>query len=191
MSKKYIHDWFDCNIPMFDRFLNVYKNKNTINFLEIGSFEGRSTCWLLDNILTSSSSTITCIDSWKGGWEHQILAMSEVESNFINNTKEYANKVIPIKSTSYNALLSIQNNIEYYDFVYIDGGHTMKDVLQDAILSFPLIKKGGIIAFDDYQWELQQPVHLRPEQGINAFVAAYSTELSTLYVGSQVWLKKN
>lgn len=188
--KEYIHDWVSANIPYFNTFLTKYQGLENINFLEIGSYEGRSTCWLLDNILTTKSSTITCIDSWQGGWEHDKNSMSEVEKRFINNTQEYKDKIITIKNTSYNALLTIQHNIEYYDFIYIDGGHTMKDVLQDAVLSFPLLKKGGTLAFDDYQWELKQPVSMRPEQGINAFATAYEKELNVLHTGSQVWVEK-
>ena len=40
-----------------------------------------------------------------------------------------------------------------YDFIYIDGGHSTVDVLEDAILSFRLAKPGAIIAFDDYLCE--------------------------------------
>jgi len=189
-TKDFEAPWFLNAEPLFKHFLSRFSKEKNLNFIEIGSFEGRGSCWLLENILTDTSCTLTCIDTWKGGYEHNKEYMSTVEKRFIHNTKEYKDKLITIKNTSYNALSSIQHNIEYYDFIYIDGGHTMKDVLQDAVLSFPLIKKGGIIAFDDYQWELQQPVYLRPEQGINAFVAAYQTEVTVLHAGGQVWLEK-
>lgn len=189
-TKDFEAPWFLDAEPLFKKFLSKYKGKKDLNFIEIGSYEGRGTCWLLDNILTSSSATITCLDTWQGGYEHNKNYMSIVEERFINNTKEHLGKLKIIKDTSYNGLLKLQNNIEYYDFIYIDGGHTMKDVLQDAILSFPLIKKGGIIAFDDYQWSLNEPVHMRPQQGVNAFVTAYQAELNVLYLGHQVWLEK-
>jgi predicted O-methyltransferase YrrM len=39
---------------------------------------------------------------------------------------------------------------EYFEFIYIDGSHQAPDVISDAILSFHLLKSGGVIAFDDY-----------------------------------------
>ena len=38
--------------------------------LEIGSFEGRSAIWLLENILTHSNSHLTCVDTFEGSMEH-------------------------------------------------------------------------------------------------------------------------
>jgi predicted O-methyltransferase YrrM len=40
----------------------------------------------------------------------------------------------------------------YFDFIYIDGSHQAPDVLVDAILSFKLLRVGGLIVFDDYLW---------------------------------------
>lgn len=39
-----------------------------------------------------------------------------------------------------------------FDLVYIDGSHYSHDVLSDAVLSFPLLKVGGHMLFDDYLW---------------------------------------
>ena len=38
------------------------------------------------------------------------------------------------------------------DFIYVDGSHQAHDVLCDAILSFKLLRVGGIVCFDDYLW---------------------------------------
>jgi len=45
-----------------------------------------------------------------------------------------------------------------FDFIYIDGDHSTKAVLEDFTLSFPLLKPNGIMVFDDYNWT---PRHLR------------------------------
>ncbi len=39
-------------------------NKEEFHILEIGSYEGKSTTWFLDNLLLSKDSTITCVDPW-------------------------------------------------------------------------------------------------------------------------------
>ena len=41
------------------------------------------------------------------------------------------------------------NNIENFDLIYIDGSHRAADVLFDAIESYNILKKDGILFFDD------------------------------------------
>lgn len=187
-EKKYTNNWFDNQITNFD-LLTEYKDK-PVNFLEIGSWEGRSTCWMLDNILTDKNSTITCIDSWGGGWEHSDHSMNEVENRFLSNTKEYSHKIQIIKSESKSALLSIQNKKNHYDFIYIDGGHTMLNVLEDCILSFDLLKSGGIMAFDDYLWGSGVSEHLLPKKAIECLLFALQDKITIIKINYQVWIRK-
>ena len=42
--------------------------------------------------------------------------------------------------------------LETYDIIYIDGSHATSDVLEDAVLSYRLLKPGGLLIFDDYHW---------------------------------------
>ena len=42
-----------------------------------------------------------------------------------------------------------------FDFIYIDGSHYSKDVLEDAILAWRLTKPGGVIIFDDFNWTVE------------------------------------
>lgn len=188
-GKEYTNNWFDNSEHFFKNCLAEFKDKD-VKFLEVGSWEGRATCWMLDNILTSKNSIITCIDSWQGGWEHSEDDMFEVERKFLSNTSEYSNKVEAIKSLSKEGLISIQDRSKYYDFIYIDGGHTMLDVMRDGILSIDLLKSGGIIAFDDYGWGQDQPQHLVPKVGIDALVMALQDEFDVLASGYQIWMKK-
>lgn len=64
------------------------------------------------------------------------------------------------------------------DFIYVDGSHTAKDVLADAVQSWPLLVKGGIMLFDDYQWQhyADNPA-LNPKMGIDAFIGCYFSEM--------------
>ena len=41
-----------------------------------------------------------------------------------------------------------------FDLAYIDGSHMAADVYRDAALTWPLMKSGGVILFDDYEWDL-------------------------------------
>ena len=61
----------------------------------------------------------------------------------------------------------------------------------DAELSFPLLKPGGIMAFDDYTWGKDLPSELAPAMGIDLFLSRHEGEYKTLAVNEQVWIQKN
>jgi predicted O-methyltransferase YrrM len=76
-----------------------------------------------------------------------------------------------------------------YDIIYIDGDHHSHSVLEDAILSWPLLKKGGIMIFDDYMWNDIKSID-SPHIGINSFITCYRGMLDILHVGYQVFIRK-
>ena len=41
-----------------------------------------------------------------------------------------------------------------FDLVYIDGSHSAKDVLLDSLLAWRLLRPGGAMIWDDYEWAL-------------------------------------
>ena len=59
MEKKFTSDWFSHNDFKWNIYLEKFKNKPCVDFLEIGSYEGMSCLWLLENILTHEKSKIT------------------------------------------------------------------------------------------------------------------------------------
>ena len=166
------------------------KDKPNLHFLEIGSFQGRSTVWLLENILTNDTSTITCIDTFEGSIEHVIAFQNDIKNLFdifSHNISKFKNKVNIIKDKSQLALKQIN---EQYDFIYIDGDHKASSVLEDAILSFSLLKKDGIMIFDDYMWFGMETYIDNPKPAIDAFLDIYADKITVLYKGYQVLIKK-
>src|SRR5690242_1519030 len=85
----YSTDWFSNHIDNWSQWLGKLKGKADLQFLEIGSFEGRSTRWLLDNILTHPVSHIYCIDVF----ELFNMDMEAVRERFEYNIKPYQEKV--------------------------------------------------------------------------------------------------
>ncbi len=79
------------------------------------------------------------------------------------------------------------------DFAYIDGDHHAAAVLEDAALVWRFIKPGGIVIFDDNQWQptIPNPNRLdKPEMAIGAFCAVYADQLEVLEDGVQVIVRK-
>jgi predicted O-methyltransferase YrrM len=72
----------------------------------------------------------------------------------------------------------------FFDFIYVDGSHQAPDVLCDAVMSFRLLRPGGIIAFDDYLWQEPLPYGAdpirSPKIAIDAFTNIYCRKITVL-----------
>jgi hypothetical protein len=182
-------DWFSSNTNVFKKFLNHYFDLPNLKFLQIGAYTGDASLWLLKNILINNSSILIDVDTWQGSEEgiHKKFDWSDVESTYDKKVSDYTN-IIKYKTTSTEYL---SNCLERFDFIYIDGDHTADGVYSDAILSFPLLKDKGIMAFDDYLWhhESNNPI-LEPKNGIDKFLSEQKDSINTLHMGYQVWIEK-
>jgi predicted O-methyltransferase YrrM len=99
--------------------------------------------------------------------------------------------VVSVVSDTHKYLIrQLDNFIGAFDFIYIDADHTTVGVLLDAELSWPLLKSGGIMAFDDYTWGRNLPPSKTPRPGILLFTERHKEELDTLVINSQYWIKK-
>lgn len=189
------YDWFTGNIPGLTKVLERFKGKEHVRALEIGPFEGRSTVWFLENILTHGSSTIQCIDHFEGGKDHEHFGVdiSGAEARFAENTRSFYGQVRLLKRPSWKALrmLTCMENFEYFDFVYIDGSHLAQDVMEDAVLAWRMMKPtGSIIIFDDYLWKnMPEPLD-NPGPGIDAFLSIYKGKYKELMRGYQIAIEK-
>jgi predicted O-methyltransferase YrrM len=173
-------DWFGLNIAIWQQMLSGLVGKPNLAFLEIGCFEGRATVWLLGNILTHKTSKIHCVDIFEGDYEQR----------FDHNIKvaRCEDQVAKIKGYSQEALRKLPLN--HYDFIYVDGSHVASDALEDAILSFRLLKRNGIMIFDDYEWQWYNDEYLLPKMGIDAFLQVYAGKHELLHKAYQVIVRK-
>jgi predicted O-methyltransferase YrrM len=185
--------------------LNEIDTTQELHILEIGSFEGKSTVWFLNNILKHKNSTITCVDPWmsysqdhdsinsyfkeKNEWD---LIERKTKEIFLQNIVESTNsdKVIVRQGFSDKILPSLITEQKMYDIIFIDGNHTAPYVMMDTIMSWSLLKKGGIIIFDDYNWELHRPTTLRPKESVDYFILTFADYLTELYSNYRKIIKK-
>lgn len=189
MEKKFTSDWFSHNDFKWNIYLEKFKDKPCVDFLEIGSYEGMSCLWLLENILTHEKSKITCCDAFYDE-EYKEKNGRSLQEVFMVNTKEYAKKITLIDDYSFVSLRKLIDRENKFDFIYIDGCHSAKSVIEDAVLSFHLIKSGGIIIFDDYKWGKDLEIINRPQASIDAFLTIYSNYFHVLSIHEQVVLEK-
>ena len=150
--------------------------KPGMEFLEIGCFEGRTTLWLLENVLTDPSSRITVIDTFEGSPEFVSLDIPpDFKDRFLGNVAAHRDRVKVQEAKSQEILPTLTDE---FDFVFIDGSHKADDVWQDAILVWPLLKSGGVLVFDDYLWGDGSSDTPRP--AVDRFLVEYADEL-TIY----------
>ena len=165
MSYNFTVDWFSGNIPYWQRALDLYgiNSSKPLRILEIGTFEGKSACWMSDNILDHPESKLFCVDTFQGGEDHQVegdpYQLDTLYSRCMENLKQSKNfdKIFVVSERSdefFAKYGSMSTNIEddFFDLIYIDGSHLEKDVYNDGLSGFKLLKKDGLIIFDDYGW---------------------------------------
>jgi predicted O-methyltransferase YrrM len=176
----------------FERHLSA-KKLDEIHCLQIGAYTGDASTWLMENILVHPKSTLTDVDTWAGSNEpaHDALNWNEVEQAYDSKTLAYqeTGRIIKKKMTSDEFFASSESK-DFYDFIYIDGDHEAVPVLRDGMNAVELLKIGGVLAFDDYFWDLGKGPAFRPRPAIDAVIACYSNRLSVLEIERQVWLVK-
>jgi predicted O-methyltransferase YrrM len=185
----YTQNWFESKD--LESFLE--KKNVEINILEIGSFEGKSTIWFLENILLNEKSTITCVDPWVSysqdhdsfiSYDKTIYEWNceDAKSTFLHNIElsGYQNKVIVEQGLSKDVLLKLILSKNKYDIIFIDGNHTSPFVLIDSILSWYLLKKDGLIIFDDYLWgEINSTIS--PKLAIDSFINCFGDYIEVIW----------
>ena len=120
-------------------------------FVEIGTYKGRSAAFMGVEIINSDKPiTFYTVDHFKGSAEHNNLADLYVEAwnNLAPLAKASKARVRVWSIDSITASKNFKDNT--LDFVFIDGSHDYDSVVADINAWFPKVKKGGILAGDDY-----------------------------------------
>jgi len=188
-SPVYSCTWFD---PKNFHVLKQFQDKENINFLEIGSFEGMSTNYFITQYLTGKNSFITCIHPWIKYSESTITKMTEWDDVineytfdiFTKNTRQHQHQIIVKRGLSSNVLPTLE---KIYNFIYIDGDHSEKAVWVDAVYSFKILCVDGIMIFDDYNWNEGDK---NPKKAIDRFLSEYKDCIQIMDMNNQVIIRK-
>jgi len=175
----FTQDWFSHNIPNFQKCMDAIGNTGSRKrFLEIGSYEGRSTCWLIQNAL-KDNDVICSIDPFTN--------MPEVEARFWDNAREVLVKqqLSHFKGTSYISMATLIQQKNDFDFIYIDGDHDPATTLTDAAMAWGLLRSGGVMLFDDYEYP-----HEPTKCGIDGFLMGFVGKYDLLLKNYQLAVVK-
>lgn len=136
--KNFTNDMFSRCVPDWTKWL---AGKRFHRGLEIGSFEGQSACWMLDN---NAVRTLDCVDAWSGDWGYVYA-----ESTFDANTSEYGSRLGKHKGDAALVLPRLLAAGNRFQFIYIDGDHQGRAALRDMVLAWEMLDMGGIMVVDD------------------------------------------
>lgn len=187
-SAEFSRDWF-VNRAAWDKFLSPESDRIK-KYLEIGAFEGRSALYASKLFPLAQ---LTCIDTFEGGGgnlPHLKEMFDNLEARFRKNIEPIKDRVRVLKGTSDKCLVSISDETISFDLIYIDGSHFYRNVLTDTLMSWPLLKVGGILIWDDYDFCQAQYGKRVPRHAIDQFLDIYEGDYEVIFVTSQVAIRK-
>jgi SAM-dependent methyltransferase len=181
---RYTQDWFSHHEDHWRRHFGHLAGKPGLQAVEVGSYEGRSACWLAQELLTGEGSRLVCVDPFEQ-YEGQ-------EDNFDHNIglAGVQHKVLKLRGRSHQVLPYLDEGS--FDFIYVDGSHLVLDVLQDAAMCWRLLRPGGVIVFDDYEHTLfPDEFGMSAGPAVRAFLPLIRDEHELLFQDWQVGLRKH
>jgi predicted O-methyltransferase YrrM len=142
-------------------FMELVENEKLVSdpcrFLEIGVFEGRTAHHMLTKYPTLQYMGI---DNWPVYDEEKKRRCKELFERSIHG---YRDRAILIEVDSPEALINLPVS---FDLIYVDGDHTYKGTLLDAILSWELLSPYGYMVFDD----VKHPTYPGIKKAVNEFI---------------------
>ena len=183
---KYTSDWLPRSINNFEN--NLLPLKDNINkILEIGSYDGRSSVWFLNNIMNNENSRLYCIDPF--------FATSNYKDNFLHNINISHNntKINIIENTSLLGLSQLIVTKKQFNIIYINGTHYSRDVNQELVISWHLLTINGLLIFDDYLFSgFKENIDskLLPKDTMEHFLSTISNQYEVIHKDYQLLIKK-
>lgn len=171
------------------------KQGRPIHLLEIGTWTGVSLIRLMEEMPTSVA---TVIDIWKNYEESGSVVKVEemgIFEAFLKNIylAKISDRVRIRKGDSANMLQRLLREGESFDFIYVDGCNRLFETYTDCILSWFMLKKGGIMVIDDYLYEYNNELISnleKPKEAIDHFLKKKKEEYNLLSMGYRVFLEK-
>jgi predicted O-methyltransferase YrrM/tetratricopeptide (TPR) repeat protein len=165
--------------------------------LEIGTYAGTSTVEMLKLV---PAATAVTVDRWEDYDEFGNPVLGEIGARKIMNIYHenmdaggVAHRVRALRGDSSEKLIELLREGYQFDFIYVDGGHKCLDCYADMVLSWPLLKRGGILAVDDVLFKAEKkdtdPLAV-PYAGVEYFVQKYKGQYEIVHSGYRLYLKK-
>ena len=132
------------------------------------------------------------IDKWENYVEGDVNILDNIEENniekiFYSNIKNacLTDRFTVFKGDSSSVLLDLIKNGKKFNFIYVDGCHTLLESYTDLLLSFEILEKGGILAADDIPYNNENILN-SPLEGAKYFLKKYEDKIKILNVFTKI-----
>jgi predicted O-methyltransferase YrrM len=177
----FTHDWFTMHVLAWCEELAPLKGRRA-RLLDVGAFEGMSTCFLLWWLRDAHVTSVDTFGEWHGA--------TNLEQRFLHNVGLVDSTRIRTLAGKTNHVLSmLVDERAEFDFIYIDASHLALDVLVDASLCWRLLAPDGLLLLDDYGLDYGDRL-LSPTVAVDAFMYVVGNRARREKVGRQVGLGK-
>jgi predicted O-methyltransferase YrrM len=171
-----------------------FRTETPVKALEIGAFDGVSAGMMLDLLFPHVASEVHAVDPYLpdpttpqvNAGVRQVFEDNRLTGGHADQIKLYEG----ISGEVLAWMLAGDGFWESFDFIYVDGSHAAKDVFIDAALSWNLLKPGGVIGFDDYEWGNPAFPHKRPQLAIRAFEDVFGDRIALVFGGYRRFYRK-
>lgn len=182
---RFTRDPFTQKIALWSEQLLAWKSQDdrteAVQVLQIGARQGMWSCWMLDHMLRHPEDHLLCID--------QCLTQS-LQQNLTKASCSAAGTVSCQQSEPKQLLekLNRQGHIGY-DLIYIQDRRGDAEIIyQEAMLAWPLLKAGGMMALRDYNSTMPaQGPDRSLKVGIDNFLQNISGEFKILSQAQQLF----
>lgn len=119
--------------------------------IEIGTFVGKSA-----SVLAQACDTLVCVDTFPKDMKYcgSDIVVTDTLKTFLANMESIGlmHKIISFKGHTSNVLPNLNGK---FGMIYIDGGHTISDVLPNSLWAWEHLPSGGVLAWHDYDTSWQ------------------------------------
>ena len=166
-SPAFTADWFTDISWAWEKYLPPFFSA-AVAWLEVGSYEGRSALWTIDNILHPGSA-VWCVDHFDAAYE-KLFDQNTADEPRIVKIKGKARDVLPLLSVVFGG-------------AYIDGAHEEEEVAHDARVVWRLLRPGSPLVFDDYGMA-------SVGRAVDAFLHETGSAAEIIFTGWQMIVRK-
>lgn len=176
-------EWFPQFVqPLWEKFL-LPRKESIRSYLEIGNWEGRSSLWMLQNVLTKPGDKMIGVDPYHPKRERFAGEYAEAEEALLANLQEYIadGRFEKVREWSQlwlrkQPMAGPDYAVKTFDVVYADGAHTGRQAMEDFVLSWPLVRKNGLLIIDDVNRR-----HVRGRANVHEAARAFEESFDGLF----------
>ncbi len=176
------------------RWMKFFRTEARVRAMEIGAFDGVSANLMLDVLFVHPQSEMHTVDPYQND-ETTPQVNQQTREHFMRNAQHggHGRRLSLHEGLSSEVLawMTAEDGFwESFDFIYVDGSHLAKDVFIDAAMSWNLLKPGGVMGFDDYEWGNPAQPRQRPQLAVDAFESVFGDRISLLFGGKRRFYRK-